>query len=315
MKGIVARCRETETMPRIVKKHPLAIRWFHWINFPILALMIWSGTLILWANDVYATEIYQSGYRVLHGGSDDENPPKWLRVPDRIILRPDVRVLYSGDTLPEGYPEENERLEVQTGFRLAQGMAWHFLLAWFFALNGLAYGIFLLASGQWRHLAPRKNSLIEAGKVAIKDLAFWKKIEAAPEGEKYNHAQRLAYSGVIVLGVLMLVTGVAIAKPAQLAWLAVPFGGYQGARLWHFVITCLFVAFFFVHVSQVARAGWNNFRAIITGWEQLAETPAPEIALLEAVKTESVEELSDDTEPESEPELGDAATGADSSGA
>ena len=108
-------------MPRIVKKHPLAIRWFHWINFPVLALMIWSGTLILWANDVYATQLYQSGYRVLHRGTDDENPPKWLKVPDRIILRPDLRVVYSGDTLPEGYPEEEKRTELKTGFRLAQG--------------------------------------------------------------------------------------------------------------------------------------------------------------------------------------------------
>ena len=40
-------------MKKIVKKHPLAIRWFHWINFPILAIMIWSGLLIYWANDIY----------------------------------------------------------------------------------------------------------------------------------------------------------------------------------------------------------------------------------------------------------------------
>ena len=38
---------------KIIHKHPLAIRWFHWFNFPILALMIWSGILIYWANDVY----------------------------------------------------------------------------------------------------------------------------------------------------------------------------------------------------------------------------------------------------------------------
>jgi len=38
---------------RIEKKHPLAIRWFHWINFPVLAIMIWSGMLIYWANDIY----------------------------------------------------------------------------------------------------------------------------------------------------------------------------------------------------------------------------------------------------------------------
>ncbi len=40
-------------MKRIAKKHPLAIRWFHWINFPVLALMVWSGFMIYWANGVY----------------------------------------------------------------------------------------------------------------------------------------------------------------------------------------------------------------------------------------------------------------------
>ncbi|HEV2246124.1 MAG TPA: thiosulfate reductase, partial [Terriglobia bacterium] len=34
-------------------KHSLAIRWFHWVNFPLLAVMIWSGLWIYWANDVY----------------------------------------------------------------------------------------------------------------------------------------------------------------------------------------------------------------------------------------------------------------------
>jgi thiosulfate reductase cytochrome b subunit len=296
-------------MARIVKKHPLAIRWFHWINFPLLALMIWSGTLILWANDTYATQLYQSGYRVLHGGTEDENPPKWLKVPDRIILRPDVRVLYSGDTLPETYPAEDKRLEIIMGFRLAQGMAWHFLFAWFFAINGAIYVAFLISSGQWRHLAPKKNSLIEAMKVALKDLAFWKKVEAAPEGEKYNHAQRLAYSGVVVLGVLMLITGVAISKPAQLGWLAVPFGGYQGARLIHFIVTCLFVAFFFVHVSQVARAGWNNFRAMITGWELLPPKEEPIAGLigpkieLAIAQLEPLPETPETETPESEIEV------------
>ena len=40
-------------MKTLVKKHPLAIRWFHWINFPLLLLMIWSGILIYWAYPVY----------------------------------------------------------------------------------------------------------------------------------------------------------------------------------------------------------------------------------------------------------------------
>jgi thiosulfate reductase cytochrome b subunit len=298
-------------MPHVVKKHPLALRWFHGVNFPVLACMVWSGMLILWANDTYATQLWQSGYRVFHSGTDDPAPPKWLKVPDRIVLRPDLRVLYAGDTLPEGYPAPEKTTEIVTGFRLAEGMAWHFALAWLFALNGLAYTIFLAVSGQWRHLLPQKNSLREAFKVVVKDLAFWKRPELAPAGEKYNHAQRLAYSGVLVLGFLMLVTGLAIAKPAQLAWLAVPFGGYQGARLWHYGITVLFVAFFFVHVSQVVRAGWNNFRGMITGWELVAETSGPAPALVveeeDADDTEEAEEGADGAGSDTNSTDGDGA--------
>src|SRR5256885_10711472 len=42
--------RELETLKL---KHLLAIRWFHWINFPLLFLMIWSGLLIYWAYPAY----------------------------------------------------------------------------------------------------------------------------------------------------------------------------------------------------------------------------------------------------------------------
>jgi hypothetical protein len=42
-------------MNALQQKHPLAIRWFHWVNFPLLFLMIWSGLMIYWANDSIAS--------------------------------------------------------------------------------------------------------------------------------------------------------------------------------------------------------------------------------------------------------------------
>lgn len=232
---------------RLARKHPLALRWMHWINFPVLALMIWSGTLILWANDVYPTEKLA------------------LHVPNRVsIYKWGVKPVYRDKDMPDYPVPENKRYDVALGFRLSEGMAWHFALAWLFTLNGVAYVLFLLFSGQWRHLAPRKESFVESIKVVLHDLHLYK--GKLPPG-KYNHAQRIAYSGVIVMGVLMVWTGLAIYKPAQLAWMSVPFFGYQGARTVHFVVTILFVAFFFVHVGQVIRTGWNNFRGMITGYE------------------------------------------------
>jgi len=84
---------------------------------------------------------------------------------------------------------------------------------------------------------------------------------------KFNGAQRLAYTGVILMGVGSLVTGLAIYKPTQLAWLTNLLGGYQFARAEHFALMIGYVLFFLIHVSQVLRAGWNNFRAMVTGYE------------------------------------------------
>jgi hypothetical protein len=35
-----------------------------------------------------------------------------------------------------------------------------------------------------------------------------------------------------------------------------------------------YVGFFLVHVAQVIRAGWNNFRAMIVGYQILPAEPA-----------------------------------------
>lgn len=217
-------------MPKRLKpRHSLAVRWFHWINFPVLLVMIWSGLLIYGANRVYRI------------GTGD-----WT--------------LYAFDTAFA------ERFNLR--YRLAEGMAWHFTFAWFFVLNGLAYVLYLAFSKQWRHLAPGPGALKGAWRVFLDDLRFRRHL---PSPEGYNPAQRFAYSGVILLGVGATATGLAIYKPVQASWLTALFGGYQSARWIHFWITGLFVAFIVVHVLQVIRAGWNTFRAMITGKEVVEE--------------------------------------------
>ena len=52
------------------KKHTLATRWMHWINFPLLAMMVWSGLLIYWANAVYSVKL--GSYELFHFF------PQWL---------------------------------------------------------------------------------------------------------------------------------------------------------------------------------------------------------------------------------------------
>ncbi len=50
---------------RLEHKHLLAIRWMHWINFPVLFIMMWTGLLIYW-ND--SDNAYQHPHRIYRVG-------------------------------------------------------------------------------------------------------------------------------------------------------------------------------------------------------------------------------------------------------
>ena len=220
---------------KIIKKHPLAIRWFHWINFPVLAIMIWSGLLIYWANDVY-------------------------------------RLGWGNTTVLKFFPDSFYKA-LNLPFRLAEGMSFHFVFMWIFAINGLLYVLYLLFSKEYKLIFPGKRSFKEAWQVLLHDLHIKKGL---PPQKKYNAAQRIAYTGVIIMGLGSLLTGLAIYKPVQLYWLCAMLGGYEWARAEHFILTILFTLFFVVHIVQVIIAGWNNFRGMVAGFEVEAIPPAIE---------------------------------------
>lgn len=213
-------------MKVIKEKHAFAMRWTHWVNFPVLMIMIWSGLLIYWASGVYTISIF--GYTLVKFF-----PPKF-------------------------YEFFNLRR------RLAEGMAFHFLFMWFFAINGFLYVLYTVLSGAWRELVPKKSSFKEAWLVVLHDLHIRK---MAPPQNKYNAAQRIAYTSIIFMGFGSLFTGLAIYKPVQFYWITWLCGGYHFARILHFALTVGYVLFFVVHVVQVMLAGWNNFRSVIAGFE------------------------------------------------
>lgn len=148
-------------------------------------------------------------------------------------------------------------------------MSWHFMLMWVFFINGLLYVGYTIISGEWRYLLPNRDSFREAWQVMLHDLGLRKN---APPVRKYNGAQRIAYTAVIIMGLGSVLTGLAIYKPVQFGWLTRVLGGYEAARVQHFVLTVGYVLFFVVHVAQVVRAGWNNFRAMVAGFE-VVEVP------------------------------------------
>ena len=92
-----------------------------------------------------------------------------------------------------------------------------------------------------------------------------------PPQLKYNAAQRIAYSMIIAMGLGSILTGLAIYKPFRFNWITALCGGYEFARILHFVLTIGYVLFFLIHVFQVIKTGWNNFRAMIAGFEIIKE--------------------------------------------
>jgi thiosulfate reductase cytochrome b subunit len=141
-------------------------------------------------------------------------------------------------------------------------------------LNGILYVLYTIISGEWRELVPQKKSFKEAWLVLLHDLHIRK---MAPPQNKYNAAQRIAYTAIIVMGLGSLITGLAIYKPVQFYYLTWLCGGYHLARILHFALTIGYVLFFVVHVVQVVLAGWNNFRSVISGFEVVNEEPKPTI--------------------------------------
>lgn len=217
---------EAEPGGRVARrKHTLATRWMHWLNLPLLLIMLWTGLRIYNANDVHAIDVLGIRFRFF----------------------------------PDGFFEFFD-----ANRRLAKGIGYHLTFGWLFAVNGVAYGLYLAVSGRWRELAPDRFTPRELPRVVAHDLRL--RPDAPPQG-KYNAAQRTAYSAVLVMGALMLVTGFAIYKPVQLGLLVRLLGGYETARLIHFTVSLALVAFIGLHVVQVIRAGWRNFASMVSGYE------------------------------------------------
>ena len=229
---------------RLERKHPLAIRWMHWINFPVLFLMVLSGIRLYWNTTDNAHLHPHAVYRIGFGS--------WTLMP----------------MFPE--PVWNA---LHIPWHVTEGLGDHLFFFWIFAINGLAYVLFLAISGEWRFLLPRRESLKEALQVVFAALLFRRK---PVTNSKYNAAQRIAYSATIFMGAGSLITGLAIWKPTQAHLVTQLLGGYEWARWEHFWLAMSFCAFFLVHVAQVVISGWNNFRGMISGYE-IRPASAPSI--------------------------------------
>jgi thiosulfate reductase cytochrome b subunit len=190
--------------------------------------------------------------------------PLWVRVTHWINALAMLMMISSGWQIYDASPLPLFRFEFPTsitlGGDLPTGLAWHFAAMWLLAVNGIVYVGLGLASGRFRaKLFPIRARDIVAdmaaalrGKLAHDDLAV------------YNAVQKLLYLGVILAGVVIVLSGLSIWKPVQLQWLTALFGGYDAARYVHFFAMSTIVLFLAVHVV-VALLVPKSLRAMIIG--------------------------------------------------
>lgn len=146
---------------------------------------------------------------------------------------------------------------------LAGGLMWHFTLMWPLVFVGATYLLYLALSGEGKKLVFRPSDVRPAIEMAKYYLRVRK--DHPPQG-KHNPLQKQAYTSIILLATLSVLTGLAVWKPIQLSWLTAIFGGFQAARYWHFWAVWLFVGFIVTHVFMVFVADPASFRAMLTGW-------------------------------------------------
>ena len=161
--------------------------------------------------------------------------------------------------------------QIALGQWLAGALLWHFAAMWILMINGAVYIALGIATGRFgRKLLPiRPRAVLDdftaalRGKLAHDDLSI------------YNAVQRLLYLGVIVAGIVIVLSGLSIWKPVQFKYLTAFFGGYDFARYVHFFAMASIVGFLTVHVA-LALIVPKSLRAMITGrWQARRKARGP----------------------------------------
>ena len=158
------------------------------------------------------------------------------------------------------------------------GLQWHFLGMWIFAANGLVYVTYGIVTGRFRQklfpISPREvlATVGDALRLRLRheDLTV------------YNAVQKILYLGVMLVGVLMVITGLCLWKPVQFSELADLFGNFQTIRLIHFLGMSAIMVFVLIHVT-LALLVPQSLLAMLTGGPTVGDTLAVEPPLAESV--------------------------------
>jgi thiosulfate reductase cytochrome b subunit len=188
--------------------------------------------------------------------------PRWVRVTHWINALAMVVMIGSGWEIYNASPLFGFTFPrtITIGGWLAGALLWHFAAMWLLVINGIVYVMLGIATGRFRRkLLPIRPREVVAdlkaalsGRLAHDDLSV------------YNAVQRLLYLGVILAGIVIVLSGLAIWKPIQMQELTALFGGYEAARYVHFFAMAAIVGFLVIHIIM-ALVVPKSLRAMITG--------------------------------------------------
>jgi thiosulfate reductase cytochrome b subunit len=180
----------------------------------------------------------------------------WINVVAMVVMIGSGWEIYNASPLfPFVFPRG-----ITLGGWLAGALLWHFAAMWLLAVNGLVYLVLGVLTGRFRRkLVPiRPADVLSDARAALTGKLNHDDLSV------YNAVQKLLYLGVILAGIIIVLSGLAIWKPVQLQELTALFGGYDAARYVHFFAMATIVGFLIVHVIMALLVP-KSLRAMITG--------------------------------------------------
>jgi thiosulfate reductase cytochrome b subunit len=128
---------------------------------------------------------------------------------------------------------------------LAGGRDWHFAAMWLFSLNLFWYGIYVFITRRWRHRFVGTNDI--------------KALQKSQNHQRLIYAwHRIAYTAIIPILLLALLTGIGMYKPAQFPWILDMFGSWQALRIVHFSSVPMVILFALIHYRLGRQAGGSQ---------------------------------------------------------
>lgn len=202
----------------------------------------WIVRVTHWVNTVAIVLMVGSGFRIFNAY------PAFARRGETFCCWP-----WEGQPIPAW---------LTFGGWLAGARNWHFAMMWILLLNGCAYLAFVYLHGEWRDLVPRRGDARDAWEM----FRFYTFRRADhPRQGKHNALQKLTYFSLPLVALALIVSGLAVWKPVQLAPLTAMLGGYVWARYWHLMATLLLVALSAAHVVMVFAVDPYSLRSMTTG--------------------------------------------------